>query len=71
MNKTEWTVTIKSIGSNDQIIKLIQQRITKSAHQKKKKKLSGSQEKEWKEWIALDYGYIWGGFSESTMSLTV
>jgi len=44
MNKIERTVTIKSISSKDQITKLIQQQITKSAH--KKNKLSSSQEKE-------------------------
>lgn len=43
MNKIEWTVTAESIGSKDQITKLIQQQIAKSAH--KKNKLSSSQEK--------------------------
>lgn len=49
MKKIEWIVTIKAIGSKNQITKLIQLLITKSAH--KKNKLSSSEEKEL---IALD-----------------
>lgn len=36
MKKIKWTVTIKAIGSKNQITKLIELLITKSADKKKK-----------------------------------